>query len=159
MVFRPCEFRRFTLRRSESEWVCDAAGVPLADLALAGESLEQTCARCPIPDEMARRPCLFMTPVKLQHDDEWKELFACHWYHTITRDWALRDTRQCLGCTAWFPRPPRRAHYRLLERTAAMRDTMLRRLTEPPPATPTPRWEPPPRPWWRRVVEWALRAA
>jgi hypothetical protein len=151
VAFKPCELRRF-----QSRWICDAAGVPLADLAIAGESIEDTCARCSIPDELARRPCLFMTAVKVRHHGEWKELFGCHWYHAIVHDWALRDTQQCLGCRDWFPRPPRYLDRRFIERTAAMRQKMSRRL-EGAAASPSPvrPWTPPPRPWWRRVFEWA----
>lgn len=157
MAFRPCEFRRF-----DAEWICDAAGAPLRRLAEAGERLEDTCARCRIPEEMARRPCLFMVAVKVQREGKWEELFPCHWYHSISRDDVLHGTVLCGGCVDWFPRPPRKLIYRFPERTAAMRDTMRRRLMEPSGDWTGGQWraprEPAPAlaaPWWRRMVTWA----
>lgn len=161
---RPCDptermpdFKDCDLRRYESDLVCNAAGMPLKTLANPGERVEDVCARCRIPEELARRPCLFMTPVKVWHGNEWKDLFACHWYHSIVREDVLRDTRQCWGCIDWFPRPPRDTNYRVAERTAAMRDTMLRRLMEPCSRAGLWACADAPRSWWRHLFGWAGR--
>jgi hypothetical protein len=151
LAFKPCEFRRF-----DAQWICDAAGQSLSALAEPDEPLEAVCRRCRIPEELSRRPCLFMVPVKVEHEERWEDLVPCHWYQSISRDHVLRTTWLCSGCGDWFPRPPREISYRFLERTAAMRDIMRRRLTASPPQPAAHRWmPPPPRAWWRRVVDWA----
>lgn len=144
----PCEFRRW-----DAGWVCDAAGTPLSAMARPGEGPDAVCRRCAIPVEGARRPCLFLTPVKVAQDGGWVDLFPCHWYHTICRDEMLRTTWLCGGCPDWFPRPPREVNYRFLQRTAVMRAVMERRLAAPaePPRPPRPA-PPPPRARWRRLV-------
>jgi hypothetical protein len=149
---KPCEFRRF-----DGQWICDAAGLPLTDLAAPGEPVETVCAACHVPDELGRRPCLFTTPVKVRHVGAWRDLFACHWYHAICRDDVLNSTALCGGCPDWFPRPPRDLIPGLPERTAAMRDAMERRLREParsgPSRSAADRAEPGRgRRLWRRLV-------
>jgi hypothetical protein len=165
MGFKPCELRRpwlseWTDGEAFSRWFCEAAGRPLEELAEPGESQEDVCARCPIPEELSRRPCLFMVPVKLHVDGERHEFFGCHWYHTIMRPEFQQDTFQCEGCRDWFPRPPVEVNYRYQERTAKMIRHFEHVLTAPPdPPRREWRWEaPPPVPVWRRawhrIVAW-----
>ncbi len=165
MGFKSCELRSPWLSGgpagdSPPRWFCEAAGQPLDELAESGESVEDVCARCPIPEELSRRPCLFMVPVKVLHDRRRHDLFGCHWYHSITRLDFQRDTLQCDGCGGWFPRPPIEVNPRYRERTAKMIRCFERQLTAPAaPPIALPRWEAPlPVSWrrraWHLVVGW-----
>lgn len=139
-------------REAFPRWVCGAAGRPLERLAAPGESAEDACARCPIPEALSRRPCLFLVPVKLRVDGKRHEFLGCHCYHSITRLDCQRDTLQCEGFRDWFPRPPAGVNYRYEEQTARMIPHFEREPTAPPPPHPERRWErPPPAPVWRRA--------
>jgi hypothetical protein len=155
MGFKACEFRS---RRNE-EWCCEAAGgLPLPALRRSDEPPEAVCARCTVPEKLARRPCLFMMPVRVRRGDAIHDLFGCHWYHSCSSLDLQRDTFLCEGCRDWFPRPPIRLQFRYPER----RDRMLAFFADalegrwpPRPAWPEPGPTLRPLPWWQRL--WRAR--
>src|SRR5579875_2185899 len=146
----PCEFRQ---QEGSGELVCLAAGGrSLAKMAGPGRTPADVCRSCPVPGELARRPCLYQVPIKVRRDGEWAHYFPCRFFWPLqarssfpctTLDW-------CIGCPYWFPRPetwPDPDEY--LRRTRQMADEYLREVERPP--------APPPPPWKRilaRVTAW-----
>lgn len=64
---RPARVTSCDLRRLDAgTWICEAGGLPLASLAEPRDAPEDVCTRCRIPEELSRRPCLFMVPVKVR---------------------------------------------------------------------------------------------
>ncbi len=101
----PCEFRQ---QEGSGELVCLAAGGrSLAKMAGPGRTPADVCRSCPVPGELARRPCLYQVPIKVRRDGEWAHYFPCRFFWPLqarssfpctTLDW-------CIGCPYWFPRP------------------------------------------------------
>jgi len=150
MAFKPCELRD----RRGAEWVCQAAGgLPLAALREGSELVEAVCERCSVPDNLALRPCLFMVPVRVRPGETIHDFFGCHWYHSISRLDTQRDTRLCVGCRDWCPRPPMELQPKYPQRTRRMiaffTDALEGRLPLllPPPTPPAARRAP----WWRQL--------
>jgi hypothetical protein len=149
----PCEFRQ---QEGSGELVCLAAGGrSLAKMAGPGRTPADVCRSCPVPGELARRPCLYQVPIKVRRDGEWAHYFPCRFFWPLqarssfpctTLDW-------CIGCPYWFPRPetwPDPDEY--LRRTRQMADEYLREV-ERPPEPPRPRTPPaPPPPPWKRIL-------
>lgn len=151
----PCEFRQ---RTPEGEVVCVASGGrTLREMAGPDRSPADVCQACPIPSELARRPCLYQVPLKVWRGGTWVHVFPCRFFWSLqahssfpctTLDW-------CMGCPYWFPRPdswPSPHDY--LCRTRQMAEDFQAALDSPP--APPRRWEPPPPavPLWRRVWQW-----
>lgn len=149
----PCEFRQ---RGDAGELVCLAAGRrSLAEMAGPGRLPADVCRSCPVPGELARRPCLYQVPIKVWRGGEWVHYFPCRFFWPLqarssfpctTLDW-------CIGCPYWFPRPeawPDPDHY--LRRTRQMAEEYLREVDRPPDP-PRPRTPPaPPAPPWKRIL-------
>jgi len=151
MAFKPCELRSWT----GAEWVCQAAGgLPLDALRSGTEPVESVCERCTVPEKLALRPCLFMVPGRVRYGGALHDFFGCRWYHSVSRLEGQRDTRLCVGCRDWFPRPPMEIQPNYPERTRRTLEFFSNALDGKypsflPPAPPplTPRQEP----WWRRL--------
>ncbi len=108
----PCEFR---LKRPiafagpgapQTEWVCLAAGGMHLSADEDTEPRERTCGACPVPKEMARRPCLYMVPVRIEEQGELKSYFLCRYFYRLDLQGSPTDTFWCGPCPYWFPRPP-----------------------------------------------------
>ncbi|MBI2115361.1 MAG: hypothetical protein HYT85_09805 [candidate division NC10 bacterium] len=42
-----------------------------------------TCGSCTIPKESARRPCLYLLPIKTERDSQVRDYFLCRWFYTL----------------------------------------------------------------------------
>ena len=109
---QPCELRwerpvpGDPCRRREI--VCMAAcGKRLAVVGDEESVLRAACTPCPIPREIARRPCLYLVPFKTDRDGHPRDYFACRWFYTLKPENPATGTEiMCDGCPYWFPRPP-----------------------------------------------------
>ena len=139
------------------EIVCLAAGGKRLGLK-GGDSSEllATCGPCPIPRETARRPCLFLVPIKTERDHQVREYFICRWFYRLGPEQPSTTTSwMCVGCPYWFPRPPLKLLKDYEKATHKMiqyhQEVWAGRVTRERlgfwPAT----WSPP-TPWWRRLL-------
>jgi hypothetical protein len=90
------------------EIVClAAAGKRLALVGAEAGAMRAACGSCPIPREMAWRPCLYLVPFKTERDGRPRDYFACRWFYLIKPEAPATSTASmCGGCPYWFPRPP-----------------------------------------------------
>ena len=90
------------------EIVCMAAGGKR--LAVKGgdeREILATCGSCTIPSESARRPCLYLVPIKTQRDGRIRDYFLCRWFYRLKPEQPATTTDWMCGCCPyWFPRPP-----------------------------------------------------
>jgi hypothetical protein len=140
------------------EIVCMAAGGKR--LAVKGGDVTDilvTCGSCTIPQETARRPCLFLVPIKLERDRKVRDYFICRWFYSLKPEQPATSTDwMCGGCPYWFPRPP----LNLLEDYEDATDRMIRyhqdvwagRLPHKPLVFWSGPWSPP-LPWWKRFLK------
>ena len=88
--------------------ICIAAGGKR--LAVKGgdpREMLATCGSCTIPKESARRPCLYLLPIKTERDHRVRDYFICRWFYTLKpEEPATKTDWMCVGCPYWFPRPP-----------------------------------------------------
>ena len=109
---QPCEFRWERAAAGEArgrrEIVCMAAAGKRVALAGGDEhEMRSICGSCTIPTEAARRPCLFLVPIKTERDHRSRDYFACRWFYTLKPEMPPTSTDwMCGGCPYWFPRPP-----------------------------------------------------
>lgn len=158
---KACEFRKVRPLAGDPNgrqaFVCQAAN--FAHLAVVDGDLspmQAICGRCTIPDLIAndRWACLFLRPIKMLDEGDETAYFACRWFYRIQRHGQPTDLSFCHGCPYWFPRPPLEMIHGHHEETEAIR----RFIREGPPP---PRWkrtweQPPPIPWWRRILAWLV---
>jgi hypothetical protein len=108
----PCELRWERAIEGDAqgavEIICVAAGGKR--LAVKGgdeREMLDTCGSCTIPRETARRPCLFLVPIKTERDGGVRDYFLCRWFYTLRPEQpATKTDWMCVGCPYWFPRPP-----------------------------------------------------
>jgi len=90
-----------------AEIVCMAAGGKR--LAMKGgdeREMLATCGSCTIPRESARRPCLYLVPIKSERHDKVRDYFICRWFYTLKPEQPASNTEWvCGACPYWFPRP------------------------------------------------------
>lgn len=90
------------------EIVCMAMGGKR--LAVKGDDAREmlaTCGSCTIPRETARRPCLYLVPIKTEREGRLRDYFICRWFYTLRPERPATNTEwMCGGCIYWFPRPP-----------------------------------------------------
>lgn len=93
--------------RGGVEIVCMAAeGKRLAVKGGDEREMPATCGTCTIPRESARRPCLFLVPIKTERDQKIRDYFICRWFYTLKPELPATTTEwMCGGCIYWFPRP------------------------------------------------------
>lgn len=150
----------------EVEIICVAAGGKR--LAIKGgdqRELQATCGPCTIPRESARRPCLYLVPIKTERDHQVHDYFLCRWFYRLRPEEPATNTRwMCGSCSFWFPRPPIQL-YKDLERVTVkliqyQQDVWAGRVTEErlgfwsaPSSPPVPGWkrflQGMARRWWR----------
>lgn len=88
----------------KEEIVCLAAqGLRLAIKGGDPSFMQQLCGTCTIPKEAARRPCLFLVPMKVEREGVLKDHFFCRWFYRSEVGEPPEDTRWCLGCRYRFP--------------------------------------------------------
>lgn len=90
------------------EIVCMAAGGKRLAIKGGGErEMLATCGSCTILREAARRPCLYLVPIKTERDGQIRDYFLCRWFYTLRPEQpATKTDWMCIGCRFWFPRPP-----------------------------------------------------
>lgn len=139
------------------EIVCVAAGGKRLAIKGGDETeLLATCGSCTIPRESARRPCLYLVPIKTEQDDQVRDYFICRWFYTLNPEQpATRTDWMCCGCPYWFPRPPIHILKDLTEVTQKMiryhQDAWAGRLS-PSPFKAWSLSRPAPVPRWKRLV-------
>jgi hypothetical protein len=111
---QPCELRwertAADAGAGRREIVCmAAAGKRLA--LVGGDEREMHAIRgsCTAPTETARRPCLFVIPIKTERGARVQDYFTCWWFYRMRPERPATETEaMCSGCIYWFPRPPTR---------------------------------------------------
>ena len=139
------------------EIICIAAGGKR--LAVKGgdpREMLATCGSCTIPKESARRPCLYLLPIKTERDSQVRDYFLCRWFYTLKpEEPATKTDWMCVGCPYWFPRPP--IHFfKDLERITQKlpqypQDVWAGRITRKPLGFWPAPWSPP-IPRWKRLL-------
>lgn len=154
---QPCELRWERPVEGDgsgaTEIVCMAAGGKR--LALKGgdeREMRATCGSCTIPSESARRPCLYLVPIKTERAGQMRDYFDCRWFYTLKpEEPATKTDWMCLGCPYWFPRPP--IHfYKDLERVT--RKLIQYHQDAWAGCLPRPRFWLDPPPWSKPVPRW-----
>jgi len=158
---QPCELRwKRPIEGDGSgavEIVCMAAGGKR--LAVKGGDdgdMLATCGSCTIPSETARRPCLYLVPIKMERDHTVRDYFICRWFYRLRPEKPATTTSCiCDGCPYWFPRPPlnllkdyERATHKIIK---YHEDAWAGRLPPSPLSAWTKHW-PPAVPRWKRLL-------
>lgn len=92
----------------EVEIVCMAMGGKRLAVK-GGDERERlaTCGSCTVPRESARRPCLYLVPIKTERDQRLRDYFICRWFYRLKPEQPATTTDWMCGCCPyWFPRPP-----------------------------------------------------
>jgi hypothetical protein len=157
---RPCELRWERSIEGDGsggvEVVCMAAGGKR--LAVKGgdeREMPATCGSCTIPMETARRPCLYLVPIKTERDHKVRDYFICRWFYRLKPEQPATTTSwMCVGCIYWFPRPPlnmlkdyEKATHKMIE---YHQDAWAGRLPPSPFSFRTWQWSPTV-PRWKRL--------
>jgi len=137
------------------EIVCMAAGGKR--LAMKGGDQNEmlaTCGPCTIPRETARRPCLYLVPIKTERDQRLHDYFICRWFYRLRPEQPATTTSWiCGACPYWFPRPPLNALKDYERATHKMiqyhQDAWAGRLPPSPLGFWSIRWSPPISRWKR----------
>jgi len=110
----PCEYRRVLASSgpgADPYVVCVCSGgLPIGAVKRGRGDAAGACGRCSIPAELdpARRPCLYLVPVRIWEDDSLRTGFSCRWFASLNPRYLPAEVwRCCSGCPHWFPRPPK----------------------------------------------------